>query len=249
MGAYDTIVLVIILATTFIGWRKGLATQLASILSIVASFMVAVRFREPLAAHIDAEAPWNRFAAMLVLYLGTSLVIWIAFRQVRTSIEKMKLGEFDRQLGAIFGGLKGVVIAGMVTMFAFTLLQEPQRRMIIDSQSGVWIAKFMHKATAIMPAELRRFVAPYLQNLDRGLGNPAWPAEATWPGNISQWPGGTSWPPGEGNLPNFPTQPGSSSPAAPWDVPSIPGPSFPPGPPSPYEYRPATSDRGGEPRR
>jgi membrane protein required for colicin V production len=226
MGAYDTIVLVIILATTFFGWRKGLATQLASIISMVASFVVAVRFREPLAAHIDAEAPWNRFAAMLVLYLGTSLVIWIAFRQIRTSIERMKLGEFDRQMGAIFGAVKGVVIAGVVTMFAFTLLQEPQRRMIIDSKSGVWIARFLHQATAIMPDEIRRFVAPYLQNLNQGLGTPTWPKEPSWPGTISDAP---------------------PAPPAPWAAPAIPPATYPapnPAGPSPdYEYRPA---RAGE---
>lgn len=217
MGAYDTVVVAIVLVATFWGWRKGLATQVASIVSMAASFFVAVRFREPLAAKIDAEEPWNRFAAMLILFLGTSLVIWTFFRQIRVSIERMKLGDFDRQLGALFGAAKGVVIAGLVTMFSFTLLDEPQRRLIIDSKSGVWIAKFMDQATAIMPEEFRRFVRPYLENLDRGLGSPGWPPESPWPGNVSGLP---DW--GAGGRDARPTIP-----PAPWgrspQVPPVPG--------------------------
>ncbi|HEY6565691.1 MAG TPA: CvpA family protein, partial [Pirellulaceae bacterium] len=163
MGIYDTIVLVIIGLATFIGWRKGLATQVAAILSMVASFAVAVRFREPVAAHINAEAPWNRFAAMLILYLGTSLIIWLFFRQIRTSIDKMRLGEFDRQMGAVFGAIKGVALASVVTLFAFTMLQEPQRQAIIGSKSGVWIARVIHSSKAIMPVEVRRYIEPYLR--------------------------------------------------------------------------------------
>ena len=151
MGIYDLIVLGVILLTSLLGWRKGLATQVASIVSIVASFVVAVRFREPVAARIDAAEPWNRFAAMLILYLGTSLVIWLIFRQVRTSIERLKLREFDRQMGAVFGALKGIALASVGTLFAFTLLEEPQRQGIIHSRSGVWIAKLLNNSTAIMP--------------------------------------------------------------------------------------------------
>ncbi len=241
MGAYDTIVLVIILAATFLGWRKGLATQVASIVSLAASFMVAVRFREPLSTQIHAEEPWNRFAAMLVLFLGTSLVIWIVFRQIRTSIEKMRLGDFDHQMGALFGAAKGVVLAGLVTMFAFTLLQEPQRRMIIESKSGVWIAMFMNKATAIMPDEIRQFVQPYLDNLDHGLGTPNWPGDSAWPGNVSSYPPGYN----NGNYGNGNQPVGTQPPLAPWNVPQIPvGTSGIPsgGQGTDYEYRPAAGD-------
>lgn len=170
MGIYDILVLALLGLGTFLGLRKGLATQIAAIVSMGASFFVAVRFREPLSQHIDAAEPWNKFAAMLILYLGTSLVIWLFFRQIRTSIERMKLGEFDRQLGAVFGAVKGFAMACVVTLFAFTLLQEPQRQAIIHSKSGVWIARAIHKSTAIMPPEVLQYIDPYLRQLDEGFG-------------------------------------------------------------------------------
>lgn len=185
IGVYDTVILLVILFAGFVGWRKGLATQIASIISIFASYLVAVRFRAPVAARIDAEPPWNTFAAMLILYLGTSFIIWLVFRQVRTSIERMKMREFDRQMGLLFGGLKGIVLAGVITMFAFTLLREPQRQAIIHSQSGYYIAKFMTGANSVMPIEVQQFVEPYLRELEQGFDS--------YPGN--SYPG--SYPPGD----------------------------------------------------
>ena len=222
IGVYDTVILLVILFAAFVGWRKGLATQIASIISIFASYLVAVRFRAPVAAKINAEPPWDTFAAMLILYLGTSFLIWLVFRQVRTSIERMKMREFDRQMGLLFGALKGIVLAGVITMFAFTLLREPQRQAIIHSQSGYYIAKFMTGANSVMPIEVQQFVEPYLRELEQGFdsfpggylpgdefhvqdGYPYQPATPDWnPPPNSQSPPTyvpppSSWPPPPGN--------------------------------------------------
>lgn len=187
MQIYDTIVLLIILIAAFFGWRKGLATQIASIVSIAASYLVAVNFRSTLAAHIDASPPWNTFASMLILYLGTSIVIWLLFRQVRSTIEAMKLGEFDQQMGALFGAAKGFLIACIITLFTVTLLKpETMQDTIIGSRSGYLIASFLNRAESVMPAELHRYVGPYLDNLDAhmGTGQPT-----GYPGQPAPYPG------------------------------------------------------------
>ncbi len=44
---------------------------------------------------------------MLVLYILTSLAIWLLFRMVSGIIDRVKLKEFDRQMGALFGLAKG----------------------------------------------------------------------------------------------------------------------------------------------
>jgi membrane protein required for colicin V production len=231
VGIYDLLVLGLVLITTFLGWRKGLATQVASIVSIVASFAVAVRFREPVAVYIDAAEPWNRFAAMLILYLGTSLVIWLIFRQIRTSIDRWKLGEFDHQMGAVFGTVKGVALASVATLFAFTMLQEAQRQAIIRSQSGVWIARLIRGSTPIMPPEVLQFIGPYLDQLDQGFGD--------YRANER-----LAYPAGPGGLAGSRTNP-LAGPTAPtdwnWqrnDSSYPPPPSTPPSSPPGYDFRP-----------
>ena len=103
MQVYDLIMIVVLVAATAWGVYKGLAWQIASIASIVFSYLVAFQFRGPLAAQIKADPPWNVFLAMLLLYLGVSLVVWIGFRMVKETIDRVKLHEFDRHVGGVFG--------------------------------------------------------------------------------------------------------------------------------------------------
>ena len=55
---------------------------------------------------------------MLILFLGTGLVVWIGFNLVSEMIERVKLKEFDRQLGALFGAAKGVLLCVLITLFS-----------------------------------------------------------------------------------------------------------------------------------
>jgi membrane protein required for colicin V production len=170
MELYDIIMIVLLVGVTIFGAYKGLAWQVASLGAIVASCFVTVRFQAPLATRIQTGEPWNTFLAMLILYVGTSLVIWIAFRFVSNFIDRLKLKEFDRQLGALLGFAKGVLLCMIVTLFAVTLLGEAQRRSIINSYSGFYIAKLLDKSHAVLPPQVHEVLDPYIHSLDQRLG-------------------------------------------------------------------------------
>ena len=118
---------------------------------------------------VHASPPWNVFVAMLVLYVGTSLAIWIVFRMVSQFIDRMKLKEFDRQIGALFGFAKGLLLCVLVTLFAVTLLGETQRQAIVRSRSGNYIAQLLDKSSAVMPHEVHEVLDPYINRLDEQL--------------------------------------------------------------------------------
>jgi membrane protein required for colicin V production len=166
---YDIIMLVVLAGATLFGAIKGFAWQVASLASIVASYIVAYRFREPLSESIKAEAPWNKFLAMLILFVGTSLVIWVGFRMVSRSIDRMKLKDFDRQIGAAFGLAKGALFCILITMFAVALLGPDKRKTIVESRSGYYIAKALDKSDMVIPPELHGVVAPYIERFENEM--------------------------------------------------------------------------------
>jgi membrane protein required for colicin V production len=241
MQAYDLIMLVVLAMATIFGAIKGFAWQVASLASIIVSYLVAYNFRTDVAKLIQAAPPWNLFLAMLLLYIGTSFVIWVCFRLVSGVIDGIKLKEFDRQLGAAFGLAKGLIYCLLITMFAMTLLGPRQQEAICQSRSGYYIASALDNATGVLPKELHDVVGPYLARLDAQLqqgqtagGNPAGgnPAGAgsIWP---SGWGGGQGAGQGSGpaeqgggsgwNLDNF--WPSGTAPQAPTGAPSQ---NFPP---------------------
>jgi membrane protein required for colicin V production len=167
MEIYDMIMIVVLLSAMVFGAIKGFAWQLASIGSIVASYIVAYKYREPFSQSIQADPPWNRFLAMLILYIGTSLVIWVAFRMISGSIDRLKLREFDRQVGAMFGLAKGALYCSLITLFAVTLTGDRIRETIVSSKSGNYIAKVLDRSQAIIPPEIHEVVQPYLERFDQ----------------------------------------------------------------------------------
>lgn len=163
---YDIVMLVVLISATLFGAIKGFAWQLASIASIVISYLVAYHFREPFSQSIHAEPPWNRFLAMLILFVGTSLVIWVAFRMVSASIDRLRLREFDRHIGAVFGLLKGGLYCTLITLFAVTLLGDRIREKVVASKSGHYIAQILNRSESVIPPEIQEVVRPYLAKFD-----------------------------------------------------------------------------------
>jgi membrane protein required for colicin V production len=172
--------LVVLVGTALFGAIKGFAWQLASIASIVVSYVVAFNFREQLSQSIQADPPWNRFLAMLILFIGTSLVIWVAFRMVSNTIDRMRLKEFDRQIGALFGLAKGGLYCILVTLFGVTLLGETVREKIVASKSGHYIASVLDRSEALIPPEIHEVVGPYLERFDKKFKDGA-------DGNVLPW--------------------------------------------------------------
>ena len=171
MQPYDMFMLIVIVAATAFGAWKGLAWQLASLASIFLSYFMAHTFSGQFAQLVDASPPWNKFLAMLILFLGTSLAVWIAFRLVSGFIDRVKLKEFDRQIGALLGVAKGVLLCVIITLFAVTLSAENHRQQIMASRSGYYIALLLDRSHAVMPPEVHDVLEPYIHSLDQRLND------------------------------------------------------------------------------
>ncbi len=173
---YDLFMLIVLAAA--IGWGawKGFAWQMASLASVVLSYFVALNFRQPVASilsrSVEIKPPLDVFLAMLILFLGTSLVVWVVFNLVSEVIDKFKLKEFDHQVGAIFGLAKGVILCVIVTLFVVTLASEQQRQAVFQSRSGYYIARLLDKADAVMPGELHQVIDPFVKKLEEGVVEP-----------------------------------------------------------------------------
>ncbi len=168
---YDIVMLVVLGGMTLLGVWRGMAWQIAALASVIVSAMVAVSASSSLAPWFGVEEPWNRFLAMLILYVVTAGAIWLLFRLVSNVIDRVKLKEFDRQLGAMFGLAKGVLYCVIITFFAVTL-SEFWRQKVLDSRSGGLIARGIRHANPILPEDVRTWLGKYIDELDEKLQAP-----------------------------------------------------------------------------
>jgi len=143
-----------------------------------------VHFSAFLAPYFRAQEPWNRFLAMFVLFVVTALAVWIVFRFISGLIERVKLKEFDRQMGALFGLAKGSLLCIVITFFAVTL-GEATRHMVLTSYSGNAIARITRHAVPILPEDVRTNFGKYIDEFEKKLdpATPAAPSDAKTPDN------------------------------------------------------------------
>jgi len=253
---YDLVMLGILAAAAVLGYFKGIVWQLAWIAGIAASSFLALRFSAQVAPFFGQQAPWNRLIAMLAIYVGTSLAVWLAFRVVSGAINAVHLSAFDHQLGLVFGLAKGALICIVVTFFAVTLAPA-YRHQIVGSRSGRLVAEIIVRADEMLPPAIAEPVHPFVkqfedQFLDSGTtppipaaGGVAQPSafKAMWDSvtTTSAWTGGAA--PGQGIAPAPPA--GFAAPAA-WfgQPPSQPAPAATSGFPNRAPYRPAPPPPG-----
>ncbi|MBI2825715.1 MAG: CvpA family protein [Planctomycetia bacterium] len=192
MQPYDIAMLVVLGFATVLGAVRGMAWQIASLASVVGSSYAAVRFNGALAPYVGQTEPANRVVAMLVLYLGTSLAIWLAFRLVSGFINRLRLKEFDRQVGGLFGAAKGVLWCLVITFFAVTM-STSARQMVLASRSGYYIALLIHRGGPLLPQQVRDAIGGYLDELHRDLDPASSPTDAAPRQAIENSPTGQWW--------------------------------------------------------
>ncbi len=172
LEGYDLVMLGILAAAALLGYFKGIVWQLAWIAGIVASGYAAFRFGSVLAPFFGNQAPWNRFAAMLAIYAGTSIAVWLVFRAISGAINAVHLSAFDHQLGLLLGLAKGVLLCVVVTFFSVTLAPA-YRHQIVASRSGRLVAELIVRADTYLPKEIHDTVDPFVKQFERQFENPS----------------------------------------------------------------------------
>lgn len=152
---FDFIVIGILAVMTIRGGLKGFVSQVASLVALVAGWIVAARCASLLAPVIPLEEPWNRYAAMLVLFLAVWIGVWLVRRSIVSALKSLNMKEFDRQLGAMVGFLKGLMVCMILTFFGVSL-SEQTRHYVLSSKSGHYIAMAINKTGALIPADVCR---------------------------------------------------------------------------------------------
>ena len=194
MQTYDLLMILVLVAATLFGFWKGMAWQVASLASLVVSYFMALKFSDQLAPMISNHAPWNKFVAMLAIYIATSFVIWTIFRLVSGIIDRVKLDSFDHQMGALIGFSKGVLLCIAITFFAVTILPQNHKDTIIASQAGQSIVRLLDKSHSVVPPEIHEVIHTYVERIEQRLDpnyqpSPVQNLQNLWPSeSASNWP-------------------------------------------------------------
>jgi len=165
LEGYDLVMLGILATAALLGYFKGMVWQLAWIAGIAVSGYASFRFGGVMAPFFGSQAPWNRFAAMLAIYAGSSIAVWLVFRVISKAINAVHLSAFDHQLGLLLGLAKGALLCVVVTFFS-VMLAPAYRHQIVSSRSGRIVAELIVRADTYLPKEIHETVDPFVKQFE-----------------------------------------------------------------------------------
>lgn len=150
LAPFDIFVIALLGVMTFWGGFRGAVSQFASILSLIVSWFVASRCYGIITPYVPLSDPWKEAVAIFILFLGITLMIRLVAKAIRGAVRQTPLKEFDRQIGALFGLAKGVLICLVVAFFAVIIGNQP-RQWVIGSQSGRILVRMISTIQKYVP--------------------------------------------------------------------------------------------------
>ena len=121
MNYFDYVLLLPVLYGLYRGFSKGLILELASLLALVAGIYGAMHFSsftfEYLSKYVEIEIPYLQMASYGLTFLIIVLVVTLTGKILTLLVKMVALGFINRMMGAIFGGLKALLILSVLLLF------------------------------------------------------------------------------------------------------------------------------------
>ena len=150
LPAFDVFVILFLLYCIFMGGKRGMFLQITSIASLLAGWYVSSRYSAHFVSYFPLGDTLSGKASSVVTFFAVMIGITILGRVLSGMFIAGVLKEVNRQLGALFGLIKGVVVCLVITYFAVTL-SNATKNFVIGSQSGKMMVQILCEAQTIIP--------------------------------------------------------------------------------------------------
>ena len=124
--------------------------QITSIVALLAGWYVSSRYSVKFESYFPIGDALRQKAASVVTFFAVVILVTIFGRVLSGMFIGGVLKEVNRQLGALFGLVKGVIVCLVITYFAVTL-SSPTKNFVIGSRSGRLMVQILCEAQKIIP--------------------------------------------------------------------------------------------------
>ena len=160
MTTYDAAMVIVVVLGMIRGAWRGFTWQMASIASLVLGYTTAHTASARIAAYLPGEPEVQRMLALGVVYIAVSGGIFGIAWMIRGTLRKLKFEAYDRHLGMLLGGLEGVGVGMLATMFVVSVAPAT-RQPVFSSTAGRAVGTVMNNLGPVLPGEVRKVLAPH----------------------------------------------------------------------------------------
>jgi membrane protein required for colicin V production len=160
MNWLDIVLLLILAASIFSSLRKGLSRQIIHLTAVIAGILLGAWFYGMVAEHLEpyVSSPMAaKLGGFLIVFFAVVLLGALVSFIVGKFLRVTGLSIVDHLLGAVFGLLRGTLVAVAILMgvMAFSKDGRPPRA-IVESRVAPYISKASNVFAAMAPHDLKQ---------------------------------------------------------------------------------------------
>ncbi|MCK4234346.1 CvpA family protein [candidate division WOR-3 bacterium] len=122
---FDIFIVAIVAAGFLYGLLKGFISEIFALSGLIIGFIVAMKYSfivKPYVIQLVKSEPLALIISFIILFLVSAAVIIAIGMFLKKAIKFIRLSWLDRIIGSIFGLLKGVIIAGLISLLIYTFI-------------------------------------------------------------------------------------------------------------------------------
>jgi membrane protein required for colicin V production len=188
LTAFDVGVGVLVLISAILATARGLTREVLSLATWAGSAAIAVymwQYHPDIARQYIAEQVVADIATVVVSFIVALIVLHLLTMRIADFVVDSRIGPIDRTLGFVFGVLRGILIAIVVTIFGVWLLGNNLPEWARNSQSLPHLKNMGDTLISMLPDDLEEQVTEILHgggaNLTEDPQAPAAPLEGADP--------------------------------------------------------------------
>ena len=211
LTAFDVGVGVLVLISAILATARGLTREVLSLATWAGSAAIAVYmylYHPDIARQYVAEPMIADIATVVVTFIVALIVLHLLTMRIADFVVDSRIGPIDRTLGFVFGVLRGVLIAIVITIFGLWLLPNNLPDWAANAQTLPYLRDMGTTLISMLPEGLEQQVNDIIQ----GSSDLSDEIDATPPADVT---------------PNAPANGGTADPSAPATAPTTPAPAAP----------------------
>ncbi len=158
MTVFDYVVLGVIGFSVLLGLMRGFVRESLGLAGWVVALLAARSYGVQAAGVLPDAIPndsLRMLAGFLVVFLGVLLIASLLAVAISEVVKKIGLGMLDRALGLVFGGIRGLLIVGVLVLLG-GMTSLPQRQEWRDATFSAPLEAMVLAAVPWLPADMTK---------------------------------------------------------------------------------------------
>lgn len=154
MNYLDIVILIPVVWLGFIGFKKGLIIELATLLALVGGVFAALKFSN-YASEILTDSVSSKYlplVAFCATFIAVVVFVFLLGKLLEKAIKVIALGIVNRILGALFGVLKSLFVVGSLILIVEKINEYSEVVSKSDKNSSMLYVPLLESIHTILPA-------------------------------------------------------------------------------------------------